>query len=60
MCNVGVDMKILHVGEVSFTRAFNFKRLSKTVRDGKFLELFFPKYKIMLLGVLWINDHKNI
>ena len=34
--NVGVDIKTLHVGKLSFTRGFNFKRLSRTVRDGKF------------------------
>ena len=47
--DVGVDVNTLHVGK-PFTRAFNFKRLSRTVRDGKFLASFVPTGRIMLLG----------
>ena len=48
--NVGVDIKALHVGKLSFTRNFNFKRLCRTARDGKFLTSFVPTCKIMVLG----------
>ena len=47
--NVGVDLKTLHVGKLSSTRAFNFNSLSRTVRDGKFLASFAPTCKVMLL-----------
>ena len=53
--NVIVNIKILHVGKLFFTRTFNFKRLSKTVRDGKFLASFVPICKIMLLSFFWIH-----
>ena len=53
--NVIVNTKILHVGKLFFTRTFNFKILSKTVRDGKFLASFVPICKIMLLSFFWIH-----
>ena len=54
VCNVGVDINTLHVGKLSFTRAYNLKRLSRTVPDGKFLASFVPTCKVMLLGSFWI------
>ena len=51
---IGVDIKPLDMGKLPFTRAFNFKRLSRTVCDGKFLASFVPTCKIMLLGFFWI------
>ena len=44
--NVGIEIKTLHVGKLSFTRAFNLKRFSWIVRDGKFLASFVPTCKI--------------
>ena len=52
--NVGVDIKTLDVGKLSFTRAFNFKKLSRTVQDVKVLASYVPTCKIMLLGFFWI------
>ena len=53
MGNFAVDIK-LHVGKLSFTRAFNFKWLFRTAHDGEFLTSFFPTCKIMLIGSSWI------
>ena len=52
--SVGVDIKTLEVGKLSFTRAFNFKKLSWTARDVKFLASYVPTWKIKLLGFFWI------
>ena len=54
--NVGVDIKTLHVDKLSFTRAFSYKTMSRTVRDGKFLTSFVPTCKIMFLGFFWILE----
>ena len=55
MRNIGGDMKTLNVGKLSFNRAFNFTRLSRFVRENKFLASFVPMCKIMLLGFFWIT-----
>ena len=52
--NTGVDIKTLHVSKLSFIKANNFKRLSRTVLDGELSASFVRTCKMALLGFFWI------